>query len=257
MPLPRNSMDIRLDDKCALVTGGTTGIGFAIAQALDEAGARVTITGQNAERVADAAGRLGGGAVGEVADNRVLADIRRVANSARDRYGRIDILVANAGVTWPARIEDVTEADFDAQMAINFKGAFFAVQQVLPLIPRGGCILLTSSCLDAKGIAGMSVYSASKAAIRSLTRTLAVELADRGIRVNSLAPGPIDTPIFEKIGGGPEDSRRLRQEESQATVMKRLGLPGEVAAAAVFLASGAASYMTGANLRIDGGWTDI
>ena len=124
-------------------------------------------------------------------------------------------------------------------------------------IPRGGSIVMTSSCNDAKGFATMAVYSATKAAVRSLVRTLAVELADRGIRVNSVAPGPIDTPIYEKFGLSPDDTEKTRRDEANLTAMKRIGRPEEIGRAVLFLASDAASYVTGANLRIDGGWTDV
>ncbi len=250
-------MHISLQGKSALVTGGTTGIGLAIAQALIEAGARVIVTGQDEGRVRAAAASLGPQAIGEVADNRSVADVDRLAGRVRESFGKLDVLVANAGVTWAARIEDVTETDFDAQMAINFKGNFFAIQKCLPLMPRGGSIVMTSSCNDAKGFTTMAVYSATKAAVRSLVRTLAAELADRGIRVNSVAPGPIDTPIYEKIGLSPDDTEKLRRDEANATTMKRMGRPEEIGRAVLFLASDAASYVTGANLRVDGGWTDV
>jgi NAD(P)-dependent dehydrogenase (short-subunit alcohol dehydrogenase family) len=250
-------MHVSLQGRCALVAGGTTGIGFAIARSLIEAGARVMITGQDESRVREAAPRLGPQAIAEVADNRSTADICRVAGRVREAFGRLDVLVANAGVTWTARIEDVSEADFDAQMPINFKGSFFAVQKCLPMMPCGASIVMTSSCNDEKGFATMAVCSASKAAIRSLVRTLAVELADRGIRVNSVAPGPIDTPIYEKIGLPPAATEKLRHDEASATTMKRMGHPEEIGRAVLFLASDAASYVTGANLRVDGGLTDL
>ncbi len=250
-------MHISLDGKCALVTGGTTGIGFAVARSLTAAGARVMVTGQDAGRVHEAALRLAPQAVAEIADNRSAADIERLTDRVRETFGRLDILVANAGVTWVAPIEDVSEADFDAQMAINFKGGFFAIQKCLPLMTRGGVIVMTSSCTDEKGFAGMAVYSATKAAVRSLVRTLAVELAGRGIRVNSVAPGPIDTPIYEKTGLAPDGAEQLRNEEAGATALKRMGRPEEVGRAVLFLVSDAASYVTGANLRVDGGWTDV
>lgn len=250
-------MHISLDSKSALVTGGTTGIGFASAQALIEAGARVMVSGQDEGRLRAAVAKLGPRATGVVADNKSVADIDRLAGRVREAFGTLDVLVANAGVTWAARIEDVTETDFDAQMAINFKGNFFAIQKCLPLIPRGGSIVMTSSCNDAKGFVTMAVYSATKAAVRSLVRTLAVELADRGIRVNSVAPGPIDTPIYEKIGLSPDDTEKMRRDEANATTMKRIGRPEEIGRAVLFLASDAASYVTGANLRVDGGWTDV
>jgi NAD(P)-dependent dehydrogenase (short-subunit alcohol dehydrogenase family) len=250
-------MLISLENKCAVVTGGTTGIGFSIAQSLIEAGARVMVTGQDEDRLRTATQKLGGNAIGEVANNRAVRDIDRLGKRVREAFGRLDVLIANAGVTWAARIEDVSEADFDGQMAINFKGNFFAIQKCLPMMSRGGSIIMTSSCNDAKGFPTMAVYSATKAAVRSLVRTLAVELAHRGIRVNSVAPGPIDTPIYEKIGLSPAETQKLRDEESGATAMKRMGQPDEVARVVLFLASDAASYVTGANWRVDGGWTDV
>ena len=243
--------------KHALVTGGTTGIGYAIAEALAGAGARVMITGQDAARVKAAAAKLGSQAIGIVADNRSINAIEALAAEAKARLGRIDVLAANAGVTWTAKIEDVTETDYDGQWGINFKGNYFVIQKCLPLMPRGSAIVMTSSGNDAMGFDSMSVYSATKAAIRSLVRSLAVELAPRGIRVNSVAPGPIDTPIYEKIGLSPDATEQLRKDEAGLTVLKRMGKPEEVGRAALFLASDAASYITGANLRVDGGWADI
>jgi NAD(P)-dependent dehydrogenase (short-subunit alcohol dehydrogenase family) len=243
--------------KRAVVTGATTGIGFAVAKALIEAGCRVVVTGQNEERVAAANLALGESAIGVVADCRSLTDIRRAISRARETLGQVDVLFANAGVTWPGMIEAVSESSFDDQMDINFRGAFFSIQQCLPLMSAGGSIIMTSSCMDEKGYPGMAVYSASKAAVRSLVRSLAAELADRQIRVNSVAPGPIDTPIFDKLSPSRAEAEKARRDEANETVMKRLGGADEVAKAVLFLASDQASYITGANLRVDGGWTDL
>ncbi|MEZ5924210.1 MAG: SDR family oxidoreductase [Hyphomicrobiaceae bacterium] len=248
---------LSMSGKCAVVTGGTTGIGFAAAQALVDAGARVLLSGQDPRRVAAAEERLGPQALGIVADNRSMDQIEQISSRARTAFGRLDTLVVNAGVTWSAKIEDVTESDFDAQMAINFKGNYFVIQKCLPLMTSGGSIVMTSSGNDSMGFPAMSVYSATKAAIRSLVRSLAAELADRNIRVNSVAPGPIDTPIYEKIGLSPDDTEKLRRDEANMTTLKRMGKPDEVGRAILFLASDAASYINGANLRVDGGWTDI
>ena len=219
---------LSMTGKHALVTGGTTGIGFAIAEALAGAGAKVMITGQDAARVKAAAVKLGPQAIGIAADNRSMAAIGALAAEAKARLGRIDVLAANAGVTWTAKIEDVTEADYDGQWGINFKGNYFVIQKCLPLMPKGSAIVMTSSGNDSMGFDQMSVYSATKAAIRSLVRSLAVELSPRGIRVNSVAPGPIDTPIYEKIGLSPEATEQLRKDEAHLTVLKRMGRPEPV-----------------------------
>jgi NAD(P)-dependent dehydrogenase (short-subunit alcohol dehydrogenase family) len=250
-------MSDSLAGKRAVVTGATTGIGFAVAKALIRAGGRVLITGQNAERVATANRELGANAIGVVADCRSLADIRQAMRRAQETLGQVDVLVANAGVTWPSKIEDVSESSFDDQMAINVRGVFFSIQQCLPLMTTGGSIVMTSSCMDAKGYPEMAVYSASKAAVRSLVRSLAAELADRRIRVNSVAPGPIDTPIFDKLASSRAVADKARRDEANETAMKRLGSADEVANAVLFLAGDQASYVTGANLRVDGGWTDL
>lgn len=248
---------LTMTGKTALVTGGTTGIGYAIAAALADAGAKVIITGADAGRVEAAVKTLGASASGIVADNRKVGDVAAMAAQVKQRVTQLDCLVANAGVTWTSKIEDVTEADYDGQWGINVKGNYFAIQKCLPLMPRGSSIVMTASANDSMGFDSMSVYSMTKAAIRSLVRSLSVELAPRGIRVNSVAPGPIDTPIYEKIGLSPEATEQMRKDEANLTLLKRMGQPEEVGRAALFLASDAASFITAANLRVDGGWADI
>lgn len=244
-------------DKKVLVTGGTTGIGFATARAFLEGGADVLITGANAERVKSAAERLGPRCDGLVADNAQVAGGRAAATACEARFGRLDVLVANAGVCLTSHIDSLDEAGFDREMATNFKGTFFLIQACLPLLGPGACILVTTSINDVKGFPGQVVYSATKAALRSMVRTLAAELAPKKIRVNGVAPGPIDTPIYGKISPDSALVDSIKSAEVQSTVMKRLGRPEEIADAFLFLASERASYITGIDLRVDSGWADI
>jgi NAD(P)-dependent dehydrogenase (short-subunit alcohol dehydrogenase family) len=242
----------RYEGKTAVITGGTTGIGFATARLLVSEGAKVVITGRTAATVEASATELGTSARAIVADTSKLADIDRVVDLAKSYLGRIDFMFVNAGIARFAPFNEVDERLWDEQHDVNVRGAFFAVQKLVSLVPEGGSIVLDASIVAEKGFPGTTAYSASKAALRSLGRTLAAELLPRGIRVNVVSPGPISTPIFEKSNIPPEERAATAEQFRQAVPMKRFGLPEEVARAALFLAF-EATFTTGADLPVDGG----
>ncbi len=247
----------RLTGKTALITGGTTGIGLETARRYLAEGARVLITGRSQDRLDQAVNDLGDGALGFVADVGRLGDLDALAAEAEARLGRIDILLANAGLGLFAPIADVDEAAYDSQFDINVKGVFFTVQKLLPLIPDGGSVILTASAVNEKGIATGSLYFATKAAVRSFARTLAAELGPRGIRVNTLSPGIVRTHFSQKLNM-PEDAFEgfIQAVVAQAP-LGREGTPLDMANAAVFLGSDESGYMTAADLVIDGGWMNV
>ncbi len=248
---------MRLDGKTAVVTGGNSGIGLAIAHALKAAGARVALTGRRADETAAAAREVGGGTLGIVGDVADLADLDRLFAEVRERLGTIDVLVANAGLGIVRPLGETTEADYDHMMDVNAKGTFFTVQKALPHLNDGASIVLTGSIAAHAGMPGFSVYSATKAAIRSFARTFAAELAPRGIRVNVLSPGPIATPIFDKMGLEKAQVDAFAEHIGTQVPLGRFGRPDEMAQAALFLASPASSYVTGADLQADGGLTQV
>jgi NAD(P)-dependent dehydrogenase (short-subunit alcohol dehydrogenase family) len=242
----------RYAGKTAVITGGTTGIGFSTAKLLVSEGAKVVITGRTAATVESAEKELGTSARAIVADTAKLADLDRVVDIARTHLGRVDFVFVNAGIAKFAPFDAVDERLWDEQHDINVRGAFFAVQKLVPLVPQGGAIVLDASIVALKGFPATTAYAASKAALRSLGRTLATELLPRGIRVNVVSPGPITTPIFEKSNVPPEARAGMAEQFREAVPMKRFGLPEEVARAAVFLAF-EATFTTGADLPVDGG----
>lgn len=240
----------QLQNKTAVITGGNSGIGYATAADFLAKGAKVLITGRKPEAVQQAAAALGK-ADSFIADQGRIEDSQKLAEYIRDRYGKIDILFVNAGVAAMEPFTNVTEASFDTVMDINLKGAFFTVQHLLPLINDGGTIILLSSVNAYAGMPGASVYSASKAGLNSLGRTLSRELASRKIRVNIVNPGPVATPILEKAGIPKE---AINEEQlAKALPIGRIGQPEEIAKLVSFLASDDASFITGAEYNIDGG----
>ncbi len=248
---------MKLEDKVAVITGGNSGIGRATAEEFQRQGAKVVIFGRNQETLDAAVQALGDDAHGVQGDVSRLEDLDRLFGEVKERYGRIDVLVANAGIAPPAPIEQVDEASFDQLIAVNVKGLFFTVQKALPLLTEGASIVFTGSSVTYRGMANMSVYSATKAAVRSLARTFSVELLPRGIRVNVLSPGPIETPIFGRMGLPEEALDEMAQGIAQQVPMGRFGSADEMAKAALFLASSDSSYVVGADLLADGGYATL
>lgn len=247
----------KLNDKIALVTGGNSGIGLATAQRFAQEGATVVITGRRRQVLDEAVGQIGGNALGICADAGRLADIDALYQRIGQLYGRLDVLVANAGVIRPAAGEQVDEAQFDEQFDINVKGVFYSIQKALPLLRDGGSIVLVSSIAHLKALDAHVVYAATKAAVRSFARSWAAELRQRNIRVNCLSPGPVLTPIIGKMGIGDEQFAAFERQVAGLIPLGRLGRPEELANAALFLASDDSSFVTGVDLCVDGGLSQL
>jgi NAD(P)-dependent dehydrogenase (short-subunit alcohol dehydrogenase family) len=244
---------MKLNGKIALITGGTSGIGLATATLFHSEGAQVVVVGNDPDRLGAAAAAIGKNSLALRADLRRPADIDQVIAAVRERFGRLDILFANAGLGVAAPLEAVTEAQIDEQFAVNFKGLFFTVQKAVPLMGKGASIVLTTSFLNAVGTPGLSVLSATKAAVRSLARSLGAELAPRGIRVNAVSPGPISTPFAGKMGLSQGELKAMAEGVEAQVPLQRFGEAAEVARAALFLAGPDSSYYTGQTMVVDGG----
>jgi NAD(P)-dependent dehydrogenase (short-subunit alcohol dehydrogenase family) len=241
----------QLDQKVALVTGGSTGIGLAIARRFAEEGATVYLTGRHEAELGAAVETVGEGAIGVQGDVSKLDDLDRLFEEIEAHSGRLDVVVANAGVAELAPLGEITEEQYAKTFDTNVKGTLFTVQKALPLLPDGASVIVLSSTNASMGVEAMSVYSATKAADRNFARTWSAELADRGIRVNAISPGPIETPGIR--GLDQQGGQQLADALGAKVPLGRTGRPEEVAAAAVFLASDQSSFTTGAELFVDGG----
>ncbi len=247
----------RLDGKIALITGGTSGIGFATAQLFVQEGAKVAITGQNQERLNQASKTLGAEVLAVQAEARSLTDLDRAFAQIKERWDRLDILFVNAGIAQFSPLLDVDEAFINETMDINFKGSLFTVQKAVPLMPANSSIVFNTSINNQIGMPYSGIYAASKAALRSLVRVLAAELIERGIRVNAVSPGPVKTSIISRTGISQEQLEQVTAKIQQSVPLKRFGQPEEIAKAVLFLASDEASFVLGEELIVDGGWTAL
>jgi NAD(P)-dependent dehydrogenase (short-subunit alcohol dehydrogenase family) len=245
----------KLAGKIALVTGGSTGIGLATAQRFVAEGARVFITGRRQNELDAAVKQIGKDAIGVQGDVSKLGDLDRLFAAIEKQKGHLDIVFANAGIAEQAPFGSITEESFDRQLAINVKGVFFTVQKALPLLREGASIVLNASIVASKGLPDVSVYSATKAALRSFARTWTTDLKGRNIRVNVVSPGPIHTPGLEGLhhAGGAQ----LEAAYADKVPLGRVGQPDEIARAVTFLASSDSSFITGIELFVDGGMAQV
>jgi NAD(P)-dependent dehydrogenase (short-subunit alcohol dehydrogenase family) len=246
-------MSKKLEGKIALITGGSAGIGLATAKQFVEEGAYVYIVGRRKPELEAAVASIGSNVTAIQGDVTNLADLDRIYAQISKEKGRVDIVFANAGGGPLVPLGSITEEHFDQVFNVNVKALVFTAQKALPLMPNGGTIILTGSIVGIKGFPAFSIYSAAKAAVRNFARTWTTDLKDRGIRVNVISPGPIDTPLLNEAFSNPDDMKAL----ASTVVMGRLGRPEEIAKAVTFLASGDASFITGAELFVDGGAAQV
>ena len=247
----------KLEGKVALITGGNSGIGLATAKQVVNEGAYVFITGRREAELAAAKKQIGKNVTAIQGDVSNLDDLDRLFAQIRKEKGNIDIVFANAGVARYAPLGAITEDFFDSIFDINVKGVLFTVQKALPLLRDGGSIILNASIVASKGLSANSVYSATKAAVRSFARTWTTDLKDRRIRVNAVSPGPIDTPGLSELLASSETGEQRKKMISTTVPLGRFGRPEEIAKAVVFLASDDASYITGIELFVDGGFAQV
>jgi len=247
----------RLERKIALITGGTSGIGLATAKQFVNEGAYVFITGRRQPELAAAVKEIEKNVSGAQGDVSNLADLDRLFAQIKKEKGKLDIVFANAGTAKYAPFGKITEEFYDSIFNINVKGLLFTVQKALPLLPDGASIVLNASIVASKGFSSNSVYSATKAAVRSFARTWTTDLKDRRIRVNAISPGSIDTPGLSDLLASSETGEQRRKMISTVVPLGRFGTPDEIAKAVVFLASEDSSYVTGTELFVDGGFAQV
>jgi NAD(P)-dependent dehydrogenase (short-subunit alcohol dehydrogenase family) len=246
-----------LDGKIAVITGGSSGIGLATAQRFVQEGAYVFITGRRQSELDKAQALIGDGVTTVAVDSTNSADQDTLFATVLEEKGALDILVVNSGRVEPEELGKITEQNFDLTFDLNARATLFTVQKALPLMREGGSVILVGSVAGYMGIPGYSTYSATKAALRSYTRTWTREFTDRGIRFNTLSPGPIDTPIMDLQADSPEGADAIRAAFAAAIPLNRMGRPEEIAAAALFLASDDSSFVAGAELSVDGGFAQV
>jgi NAD(P)-dependent dehydrogenase (short-subunit alcohol dehydrogenase family) len=247
----------QMDSRTALVTGGTSGIGRAIVTKLAEEGAHVFVTGRRRAELETLVAELGASVTGIQGDVSDLDDLERVYAAVAERGGGLDVVVANAGGGAFATLADLEPEDFDHTFGINVRGTVFTVRKALPLLNANASIVVTGSTSAARATASFGVYSASKAAIRQFSRVWAIELADRGVRVNTVTPGPTETPGLAGLASDPAEARALLDGEARRVPLGRLGQPSEIADAVLFLSSPQASFITGSELFVDGGESQV
>jgi NAD(P)-dependent dehydrogenase (short-subunit alcohol dehydrogenase family) len=252
-----NNNGQKLAGKIAAITGANSGIGLATAKRFVEEGAHVVITGRREKELKEAAALIGRNVTTVAGDVSRLEDLDRLYAVVKEKHGHIDILFANAGGGTVAPLATATESHFDKIFDVNVKGLFFTVQKALPLFKDGGSIILTSSNANVLGVPAFTAYAASKAAVRSFARGWTMELKDRKIRVNSMSPGPIETPALEKAGLTAEQAEQAAAQFASQVPLGRRGKPEEIAAVVVFLASDESSYITGVDLAVDGGMAQV
>jgi NAD(P)-dependent dehydrogenase (short-subunit alcohol dehydrogenase family) len=250
-------MSARFTDKVAVVTGGNSGIGLATAKAFAREGARVAITGRSDNTLEAAHKELGPDSLVIKADVSRVPDIAAAMEEIKGRFGRIDALFANAGIGKFVPFEEVTEEFYDQTMATNLKGVFFTVQKAVPLFPRGAAVVLNASINAHMGMPNSSVYGASKAAVLNLAKTLSADLLARGVRVNAVSPGPVATPIFDRMGLPEEQTRQTKNWVAGQIPLKRFADPDEIAAAVLYLSSSESAFVVGTELVIDGGMIQL
>ena len=248
---------MKLLNKVALITGGTSGIGLEAAKLFRAEGAKVIVTGTNPERLEAIRKELGDDGLALSVDLRKPVEIERAVDTVREKFGRIDIVYANAGAATAAPLEAITPEQIEEQFSLNFNGLFFTIQKAVPLIPKGGSIVVTTSFLNAVGTPGLTILSATKAAIRSLVRSAGAELAPRGIRVNAVSPGPIATAFHTKLGLSEAQLSDTAAAIQAQVPLQRFGEAIEIAKTALFLASDDSSFTTGAEIVVDGGLTQF
>src|ERR1700758_3374325 len=243
----------RLTDKIAVISGGNSGIGLAIAQRFVKEGAHVFIFGRRRKALDEAVRLIGANVTAIQADATKLEDLDRVADAVRSAKGKVDVVVSNAALVEQVPLPEITPEHYDRTFNLNARAPLFLVQKMLPMMRRGGSIILVASAMHTMGLANHSAYAATKAALRSYARTWAAEFKDGGIRANTLSPGVVDTPMLDSQASTPEQAAEIRRGYAAYTPMLRLADPKELAAAALFLASDESSFMTGSDMVVDGG----